>query len=66
MERKDWELEREWANYAFTDEMSIEIGAVFGLSDVWRERSEKWHDNCIGAKKKQGEAVMCWGIVMWG
>lgn len=46
--------------------MSIEIGAVFGLNHVWREQSEKWHDDCVGAKKKQGEAVMCWGMVMWG
>jgi len=30
------------------------------------ETSEKWHDDCVGAKKKQGEAVMCWGMVMWG
>jgi len=24
-------------NYAFTDKMSIEIGAMFGLNHVWRE-----------------------------
>jgi len=53
-------------NYAFTDDMSIEIGAVFGLNHVWRETSEKWHDDCVGAKKKQGEPVMCWGMVMYG
>ena len=50
----------------FTDEMSIEVGAVFGLSLVWREKNEKWHDDCVGTKKKNGTAVMCWGAIGWG
>lgn len=50
----------------FTDEMSIEVGAVFGPSLVWREKNEKWHDDCVGTKKKNGTSVMCWGAIGWG
>ncbi|RPA90588.1 hypothetical protein L873DRAFT_402325 [Choiromyces venosus 120613-1] len=64
-ERRSWEAEKDWGSYAFMDEMSIEIGAVFGLHHVWRETGEKWHNDCVRAKKKQGEAVICWGMVMW-
>lgn len=56
----------EWADYMFTDEMSIEVGAVFGKSLVWREKGEKWHDDCVGTKKKNGTSVMCWGAISWG
>jgi hypothetical protein len=28
--RQEWDVEKEWANYGFTDEMSIEIGGSFG------------------------------------
>ncbi|RPA95803.1 hypothetical protein L873DRAFT_1812348, partial [Choiromyces venosus 120613-1] len=58
-------LENEWANYAFTNEMSIEIGGLFGPSTVWREKGEKWLDDCVGAKKKRGLSVMCWGMISW-
>lgn len=34
-ERKDWEVEKEWANWAFTDEMSIEVGAFHRVSLIW-------------------------------
>ncbi|RPB02247.1 hypothetical protein L873DRAFT_1673763, partial [Choiromyces venosus 120613-1] len=64
--RSSWEAEKDWGNYTFTDEMSNEISAVFGLNHVWRETGEKWHNDCLGAKKKQGETVMYWGMVMWG
>jgi len=57
---------REWANYAFTDEMLIEVGAVFGLNHVWHDKPEQWHEDCIGARKKQGSAVMSWGMISWG
>ena len=63
--RGNWLPGREWANYAFTDEMSIEVGAVFGLNHVWRNKTEQWHEDCIGARKKQGAAVMCWGMISW-
>jgi len=46
--------------------MSIEVGAVFGLNHVWRDKIEQWHKDCIGARKKQGSAVMCWGRISWG
>lgn len=46
--------------------MSIEVGGTFGLSFVWREKHERWADNCVGAKKKQGPSVMCWGMIGWG
>ena len=39
--RENWLLGREWANYAFTDKMSIEVGAVFGLNHVWRDKTEQ-------------------------
>ncbi|RPB01382.1 hypothetical protein L873DRAFT_680087 [Choiromyces venosus 120613-1] len=61
-----WHPAVEWADYMFTDEMSIEVGAVFGLSLVWREKGEKWHNDCIGTKKKNGTSVMCWGAIGWG
>jgi len=46
--------------------MSIEIGGLHGPSSVWREKGEKWHDDCVGTKKKQGITVMCWGMIGWG
>jgi transposase len=63
--RQHWEADKEWANCGFTDEMAIEVGGTFGVCLVWRDKSEKWHDNCVGAKKKQGPSVMCWGFIMW-
>ncbi|RPA99960.1 hypothetical protein L873DRAFT_1681773, partial [Choiromyces venosus 120613-1] len=56
----------EWRNYGFTDEMSIEVGGLFGLNLVWQEKKETWHDDCIGCKKKLGESVMCWSMIVWG
>ena len=55
----------EWANYAFTDEMSIEISGLYGPSTVWRGKGAKWHDDGILVKKKRGIAAMCWGIISW-
>lgn len=63
--RQHWEADKEWANCGFTDEMSIEVGGTFGISLVWRDKDEQWHDDCVGAKKKQGPSVMCWGFIMW-
>ncbi|RPB02542.1 hypothetical protein L873DRAFT_1876207 [Choiromyces venosus 120613-1] len=65
MERKEWGID-EWRNYSFTDEMSIEVDGLFGLNLVWREKKETWHDDCIECKKKQGESMMCWGMIRWG
>ena len=65
MDRKEWGIE-EWKNYGFTDEMSIEVGGLFGLNLVWQDKTEKWHDDCVGCMKKQGESVMCWGMIGWG
>jgi len=45
--------------------MSIEIGGLYGPSTVWQEKGEKWHDDCLGVKKKRGNAVMCWGMISW-
>ncbi|RPB04331.1 hypothetical protein L873DRAFT_1840425 [Choiromyces venosus 120613-1] len=64
-ERKDWTL-NEWRNYGFTDEMSIEIGSLFGLNLIWQDITERWHEDCVGAMKKQGISVMCWGMIGWG
>ncbi|KAG0125456.1 hypothetical protein HOY82DRAFT_616511 [Tuber indicum] len=64
--RQAWLPEQEWANYAITDEMSIEDGAVVGLNHVWRNKTEQWHEDCVGAQKKQGAALMCWDIISWG
>jgi transposase len=64
-ERKHWKADKEWANTGFTDEMAIEVGGTFGVCLVWREKSEQWADDCVGAKKKQGPSVMCWGFIMW-
>ena len=46
--------------------MSIEVGDIYDVSLVWRANDEEWEDNCIGAKKEQGPAVMCWGVISWG
>ena len=46
--------------------MSIEVGGFFGVNLIWRDKTEKWHDDCVGARKKQGATVMCWGMVGWG
>ena len=63
-ERKHWTMV-EWGNTGFTDEMSIEVGAQFGLNCVWRDKTEQWHEDCVGARKKQGPTVMCWGMIGW-
>ncbi|RPA99133.1 hypothetical protein L873DRAFT_1828106 [Choiromyces venosus 120613-1] len=45
--------------------MSIEIGGLYTPCFVWREKSEKWEDDCGGAKKKQGALIMCWGMISY-
>ncbi|PUU79439.1 hypothetical protein B9Z19DRAFT_945036, partial [Tuber borchii] len=62
IERKDWTIV-EWGNYGFTDEMSIEVGGLYRLHLVWRDSTERWHEDCVGAMKKQGISVMCWGMI---
>ena len=37
-----------------------------GTTYVWRDKTERWHHDCVGAKKKQGPAVMCWGMIGYG
>ncbi|RPA94324.1 hypothetical protein L873DRAFT_1937458 [Choiromyces venosus 120613-1] len=64
--RARWQPANEWADYAFTDEMSIEIGGLYGPCFVWREKDERWEDDCIGAMKKQGVSIMCWGMISYG
>ena len=44
-------------------EMAIEIGGMNGINIVWRNDTEREH--CVGAKKKQGPRVMCWGMIGW-
>lgn len=46
--------------------MSIEVGGSFGKQTVWRDKSERWHKDCVGAMKKQGETIMCWGMIGYG
>ena len=46
--------------------MSIEVGGNWGLNRVWRDRTERWHKDCVGAKHKQGPTVLCWGMIGWG
>jgi len=46
--------------------MSIEIGGLYGPCLIWREKSERWADDCIGARKKQGASIMCWGMISYG
>lgn len=45
--------------------MSIEVGGNWGLNRVWRGIDERWHADCVGAKKKQGPTVMCLGMIGW-
>lgn len=45
----------EWPNYMFTNEILIEVEASFGKSQAWREKGEKWYDDCVGTKKKKKE-----------
>lgn len=45
--------------------MSIEIGQTFRECLVWREQDERWADDCVGTKKKQGSTVMCWGMISY-
>ena len=51
---------------AFTDEMSIEVRGTFEKSFVWRDKTGRWHQDCVGAMKKQGPTVMCWGMIGYG
>ena len=36
------------------------------MNRIWRDKTEKWHDDCVGARKKQCATVMCWRMVGWG
>ena len=45
--------------------MAIEVGAGFGVQHVWREKGERWENDCVGTKKKHGISVMCWGAIGW-
>jgi len=45
--------------------MAIEIGGLNGVNLVWRDKSEQWQEHCVGAKKKQGPRVTCWGMIEW-
>ena len=31
--------------------MSIEVGGAMGTTYVWRDKVERWHHDCTGAKK---------------
>jgi len=63
---RDWRPEVEWANWGFTDEMSMTIGDTYGPSYIWRSKDEKWDDDCVGTTKKGGgSSVMCWGMIGW-
>ena len=64
--RAAWLPALDWATYTFTDKMSIEIRGVYGPCFIGRDKSERWADDCIGAKKKQGVSIMCWGIIVYG
>ena len=33
---------------------------------MWRDKTERWNKDCVGAMKKQGETVMCWGMIGYG
>ncbi|KAA8897628.1 hypothetical protein FN846DRAFT_992268 [Sphaerosporella brunnea] len=59
-ERKDWRPDKEWAQYGFTDEVSIEIGSTFGISRVWRSKDENHEEDCRGATKKNKATVVVW------
>ena len=65
-EKNHWTIDKEWKNVSFTDEMSIEVGGTMGTTYVWRDKTECWHHDCVGAKKKQGPTVMCWGMIGYG
>jgi hypothetical protein len=45
--------------------MSIEVGGTFAVCIVWRDKTERWDDDCVGVKKTQGPQVMCWGMIGW-
>lgn len=45
--------------------MSVGVGDFHCGLLKWRENDEKWEKTCMGAKKKQGWSVMCWGMIMW-
>ncbi|RPA99511.1 hypothetical protein L873DRAFT_1789644 [Choiromyces venosus 120613-1] len=47
-EREYWLPAGQWADYAFTDEMSMEVGACFGVNLVWREKGEHWPEDYKG------------------
>lgn len=67
-EKIDWLPDKEWADWAFTDEMGITTGGTHGLVRVWRgkEDNEKWDKNYVGQNQIQGATVMCWGMIMYG
>jgi hypothetical protein len=46
--------------------MSIEVGSTFGISFVWRNKTQRWHADCMGATKQLGSSEMCWGMIGYG
>ncbi|KAG0125809.1 hypothetical protein HOY82DRAFT_615985 [Tuber indicum] len=64
-DRELWLPNREWANYRFTDERAIEVGAGLEAQCVWREKGERWKNYYVGSKKKFAILVMCWGAIVW-
>ena len=62
--REAWTME-DWGHIGFTDEMSIEVGGAYGVSLVWREKSEKMDCGLHWKKKKkQCPTVMFLGYVL--
>ncbi|RPB05006.1 hypothetical protein L873DRAFT_1664479, partial [Choiromyces venosus 120613-1] len=55
----------EWANYAFRNEISVEVRATFCTNLVWNKNGEKRHEECIGIKRKQHTSMMCWRMISW-
>ena len=60
LERKDWTLEQ-WKDIIFTDETSVQLGAVRGARRVWRKPEEAYDLHVIRRRWKGFSEFMFWG-----
>lgn len=43
--------------------MSIEVGGAFNNSQVWEDKTEWLHEDCVGVTNRPRSSVMCQGMI---
>ena len=58
LEHEHWTLE-DWKNVIFTDETSVQMGAVRGKRRVWRKKDETFHPHVV-TRRWKGFSEFMW------